>query len=118
MKILELRSTVSAIKLNKYLFFFFGQEILEISQGLVDLKMCEQQFFTLKRIERIEKKSIEPSFGGLWNNIKYSTIHAIRDSEEKGYKVTGNIWNGRIIHNSSQFEKDINYRKLWGPHTR
>lgn len=93
MKILELKSTISEIKTNKYLIFLIDSGV---SEELVNLKMYEQQFFILKRIKRIEK-SIEPSFGGLWNNIKYSTIHAIRDSEEKGYKGIGNIQKGKII---------------------
>ena len=33
--------------------------------------------------EKRLKNIIEPSFDDLWNNIKYSNIHAIRDSEEK-----------------------------------
>lgn len=42
----------------------------------------------MKRI----KKHIEPRFGDLWNSIKYSNIHAFRDSEEdKRHNSAGNI---------------------------
>lgn len=60
-------------------------------------------------------KIIEPSFGSLWNNTKYATMHAIRDSKQKGHKGTENIWKKKN-YSFSQFEKDSNYRKLWEPH--
>ena len=50
-------------------------------------------------------------FYGLQNNIKYSNMHAVNDSEEEMMqKILGKISN---VHKLPIFEKYIKYKTFW-----
>ena len=55
-------------------------------------------------------------FYGLQNNIKYSNMHAVNDSEEEMMqKILGKISN---VHKLPIFEKYIKYKTFWWPYKK